>query len=104
MKGKYTTKSGESLEVSNFDADNKIAYATLQNGESKWYAESEYSTWGSTEVKPPEDVVIVEEIVVAEPVPEVVVAPEPIPEVVVEKPIAKKVVIEKPVIKKIKKK
>lgn len=44
MKGEYRTKEGSKVEVLNFDEVNKIAYATI-NGESKWYPESDYSTW-----------------------------------------------------------
>lgn len=46
MKGKYKSQSGENIEVLVFDSENKIVYATVSSsGESKWYAESEFSTW-----------------------------------------------------------
>ncbi len=74
MKGKYKSQSGEQIEVLVFDSDNKIAYATVSSsGESKWYAENEYSTWSKDGDGP-----IVETTkLIIEEVPEPELIPEP---------------------------
>lgn len=98
MKGKYTTQAGESVEVLNFDADNKIAYADFKNGECKWVGENEYSLWVSEEQKVSEhpevkeDPTVIEEPIVAEPVYEE-------PPVVIEEKKAEVVGKPKPAIK-----
>lgn len=80
MKGKYKSQSGENIEVLVFDSENKIAYATVSSsGESKWYAESEFSTWTKDGYEP-----IVETAkVFAEETPEQLIDE---PEIIDEKP------------------
>jgi uncharacterized membrane-anchored protein len=88
MKGQYKTKEGKLIQVSNFDAENKIAYADLGDGESRWCPESEYSTW--TKDDPHDEVV---PMLDDEQVPEEVLIKEPVKitkkEIVIEKVAAK---------------
>lgn len=75
MKGKYKTQSGETVEVLNFDENNKIAYVDFGNGDVHWTAQSDYGGWTSVDKKSSEPIVEQEEIKeedVSEPVPDVV--------------------------------
>lgn len=72
MQGQYKTQEGKLITVSHFDADNKIAYAYLGDGESRWCPESEYSTWAKEGVEE----VVVEEAVKKKVVKEKSVADE----------------------------
>lgn len=49
MKGQYKTPTGELLKVVIFDEENKMVYIENKIGTNKWYHESDYSTWESTE-------------------------------------------------------
>lgn len=51
MQGQYKTPKGEIVKVEIFDAENKMVYVQIPNGQHKWYIESEYSAWESTEPK-----------------------------------------------------
>ena len=44
MKGTYTTKSGDKVEVLNFDADNNIVYVDF-GGEKRWVGKCDYAEW-----------------------------------------------------------
>lgn len=50
MKGTYTTKSGDKVEVLNFDAENNIAYVDF-GGEKRWVGQCDYIDWASDSVE-----------------------------------------------------
>lgn len=45
MKGIYTTKEGQKVEVVDFDEANKIAMIKLDELQSRWVSEDEYLSW-----------------------------------------------------------
>jgi len=57
MKGNYTTPTGETKTVVDFDEINKMACVSEDGATNKWYHEPEYSTW----VKEGDEVVLEEE-------------------------------------------
>lgn len=48
MRGQYKTPKGEMMQVEIFDAENKMVYVQIPNGQHKWFMESEYKNWTST--------------------------------------------------------
>lgn len=49
MNGIYIDKSGQKLNVVEFDAENKIAYVELHYGQRQIFNEADYSTWEKAE-------------------------------------------------------
>ena len=45
MEGRYITPDGQKVEVSSFDAENKMVSVHLQSGQYRFYSEWEYSLW-----------------------------------------------------------
>lgn len=58
MTGQYKTSNGEIVKVVMFDEPSKTVYVTLPTGQNKWFTESEYSKWESTENRSVEQVKI----------------------------------------------
>jgi len=98
MNGKYTTPTGQAVEVLNFDSDNKIVYADFGD-ERKWVGEMEYSLWKKEgeETTAPEE----PQEIIPEYVPEVVVEEEPVV-VIEESPVVEEKIVPEKTISEVK--